>query len=154
MKYYRYENQVSSKEVIQIIEFDEWKRLGYSDQIAKKLQEESNYGDDMALITAQQASNALRFAMACFGNTPNKDTIFESVSKINKFRKDAGLLESINPFGLEDMSELFRELSTIDDIKPTIPELKKRIKYCRNPMEKKKLQQELNQAYKEQKKRR
>lgn len=29
-----------------------------------------------------------------------------------------------------------------------IPELKKRIKYCRNPMEKKKLQQELNAAYK------
>lgn len=137
--------------MIQIIEFDEWKRLGYSDQIAKKLQEESNYGDDMALITAQQASNALMFAMACFGNIPNKDCIIESVSKINKLREDAGLPEVINPFRLEDMSELFRKISTVDDIKPTIPELKKRIKYCKNPMEKKKLQQELNQAYKEQK---
>lgn len=36
---------------------------------------------------------------------------------------------------------------------PTIPELKKRIKYCRNPMERKQLQLELNMAYKEQKKR-
>lgn len=33
-----------------------------------------------------------------------------------------------------------------------ISSLKKRIKYCKNPMEKKKLQQELNVLYKEQKK--
>lgn len=128
-------------------------RLGYSDQIALQLQEESKYGADVPPITAQQANNALRFAMARFGNMPNKDTILESVSRINELREDAGLLESTNPFGLEDMSELFSKLSTIDDIKPTTPELKKRIKYCRNPMEKKKLQQELNQAYKEQKRR-
>ena len=32
-----------------------------------------------------------------------------------------------------------------------ISSLKKRIKYCKNPMEKKKLQQELNALYKEQK---
>lgn len=105
----------------------------------------------MAPITAQQASNALMFAVECFGTIPNKDCIIEAVSKINKIREDAGLLEVINPFSLENMSELFKELSTIDDIKPNIPELKKRIKYCRNPMEKKKLQRELNQAYKEQK---
>lgn len=86
-----------------------------------------------------------------FGIIPNKDCIIESVAKINKLREDASLPEVINPFRLEDMSELFRKLSTVDDIKPTIPQLKKRIKYCKNPMEKKKLQQELNQAYKEQK---
>lgn len=37
--------------------------------------------------------------------------------------------------------------------KDNIPSLKKRIKYCKNPMEKKKLQQELNTLYKEQKRR-
>lgn len=105
----------------------------------------------MAPISAQQASNALMFAMECFGTISNKDAIIEAVSKINKLREDAGLLESINPFGLEDMSELFKKLSTIDDIKPNIPQLKKKIKYCRNPIEKKKLQQELNRVYKEQK---
>lgn len=89
--------------------------------------------------------------MKCFSNIPNMDYIIKAVSKINKLREDAGLLESENPFGMEDMSELFRKLSTADDIKPNIPQLKKRIKYCRNPMEKKKLQQELNMAYKEQK---
>lgn len=37
--------------------------------------------------------------------------------------------------------------------KDNIPSLKKRIKYCKNPIEKKKLQQELNALYKEQKRR-
>ena len=38
-----------------------------------------------------------------------------------------------------------------DNTKDNISSLKKRIKYCKNPMEKKKLQQELNALYKEQK---
>lgn len=51
---------------------------------------------------------------------------------------------------LEQMSELCNEesLSQLD-----ISSLKKRIKYCKNPMEKKKLQQELNALYKELKRR-
>lgn len=53
-----------------------------------------------------------------------------------------------------DTQELLNMMATSNDIKPDIPQLKKRIKYCRNPMEKKKLQQELNQVYKEQKRRR
>lgn len=94
------------------------------------------------------------FAVECLDNIPNKDEIIEDVSKINKLREDAGLLEPIDLFALKDMSELFKKLSTVDDIKPDIPQLKKRIKYCRNPMEKKKLQQELNMVYKEQKRKR
>ena len=51
---------------------------------------------------------------------------------------------------LEKMSDLYN-----NDLlsQPDIPSLKKRIKYCKNPMEKKKLQQELNALYKEQKRR-
>lgn len=94
------------------------------------------------------------FAVECLNNIPNKDNVLKAVSKINKLRENAGLLESIDPFSLKDMSELFKELFTVDDIRPNIPQLKKRIKYCKNPMEKKKLQQELNIAYKEQKKKR
>lgn len=62
------------------------------------------------------------------------------------------------------MPELFMSVRDVDAFlncipqciqsNTNIPELKKRIKYCRNPMEKKKLQQELNQAYKEQKRKR
>lgn len=43
--------------------------------------------------------------------------------------------------------------STFEPPKTDISSLKKRIKYCKNPMEKKKLQQELNALYKEQKRR-
>lgn len=59
------------------------------------------------------------------------------------------------------MSDVFKSGRDVDvflnhipqnkDVNSIIPQLKKRIKYCRNPMEKKKLQQELNMAYKEQK---
>lgn len=51
---------------------------------------------------------------------------------------------------LEKMSDLYN-----NDLlpQPDILSLKKRIKYCKNPMEKKKLQQELNALYKEQKRR-
>lgn len=51
---------------------------------------------------------------------------------------------------LEQMSELCNEDSLPQ---PDISSLKKRIKYCKNPMEKKKLQQELNALYKEHKRR-
>ena len=51
---------------------------------------------------------------------------------------------------LEKMSDLYNnDLLSQQDISS----LKKRIKYCKNPMEKKKLQQELNALYKEQKRR-
>ena len=43
--------------------------------------------------------------------------------------------------------------STFAIPQPDISSLKKRIKYCKNPMEKKMLQQELNALYKEQKRR-
>lgn len=51
---------------------------------------------------------------------------------------------------LEKMSDLYN-----NDLLPQsdISSLKKRIKYCKNPMEKKQLQQELNALYKEQKRR-
>lgn len=51
---------------------------------------------------------------------------------------------------LEKMSDL---LNLESPLPPNISSIKKRIKYCKNPMEKKKLQQELNALYKEQKRR-
>lgn len=40
-----------------------------------------------------------------------------------------------------------------DDFSSDIPSLKKRIKYCKNPLERKSLERQLNAAYKEMKKR-
>lgn len=61
----------------------------------------------------------------------------------------------------EDLLKTAKELDLLDDLvlvpeppKQDISTLKKRIKYCKNPMEKKKLEQELNALYKEHKRNR
>lgn len=61
----------------------------------------------------------------------------------------------------EDLLKTAKELDLLDDLvlvpeppKQDISTLKKRIKYCKNPMEKKKLEQELNTLYKEHKRNR
>lgn len=61
----------------------------------------------------------------------------------------------------EDLIKTAKEFDLLDDLalvteppKQEISTLKKRIKYCKNPMEKKKLEQELNALYKEHKRNR
>ena len=61
----------------------------------------------------------------------------------------------------EDLLKPAKEFDLLDDLalvpeppKQEISTLKKRIKYCKNPMEKKKLEQELNASYKEHKRNR
>lgn len=62
---------------------------------------------------------------------------------------------------LEDLLKTAKESDFLEDLavvseppKQDISTLKKRIKYCKNPMEKKKLEQELNALYKEHKRNR
>lgn len=56
---------------------------------------------------------------------------------------------------LEDsLQELSDRATNPDDFSSDIPSLKKRIKYCKNPLERKSLEGQLNAAYKEMKKRR
>lgn len=62
----------------------------------------------------------------------------------------AKLLETINEMHFGDNFPI----ECIESPKQDIPTLKKRIKYCKNPMEKKKLEQELNTLYKEHKRNR
>ena len=62
----------------------------------------------------------------------------------------AKLIETINEMHLGDNFPI----ECLESPKQDIPTLKKRIKYCKNPMEKKKLEQELNTLYKEQKRNR
>ena len=62
----------------------------------------------------------------------------------------AKLLETINEMHFGDNFPI----ECLEPPKQDIPTLKKRIKYCKNPMEKKKLEQELNTLYKEQKRNR
>ena len=62
----------------------------------------------------------------------------------------AKLLEIINEMHFGDNFPI----ECLEPPKQEISTLKKRIKYCKNPMEKKKLEQELNALYKEQKRNR
>lgn len=62
----------------------------------------------------------------------------------------AKLLETINEMHFGDCFPI----ECPEPPKQDISTLKKRIKYCKNPMEKRKLEQELNALYKEQKKNR
>lgn len=62
----------------------------------------------------------------------------------------AKLLETINEMHFGDNFPI----ECTEPPKQDIPTLKKRIKYCKNPMEKKKLEQELNTLYKEHKRNR
>ena len=56
---------------------------------------------------------------------------------------------------LEDSLQELSELATDpDDFSSDIPSLKKRIKYCKNPLERKSLERQLNDAYRAMKKRR
>ena len=56
---------------------------------------------------------------------------------------------------LEDSLQELSDLATNpDDFSSDIPSLKKRIKYCKNPLERKSLERQLNAAYKSMKKRR
>lgn len=55
---------------------------------------------------------------------------------------------------LEDsLQELSDRATNPDDFSSDIPSLKKRIKYCKNPLERKNLERQLNAAYKKMKKR-
>lgn len=69
------------------------------------------------------------------------------------------LLEQLNQlssqYNKEDLLSSLEEIASgPDDFSSDIPSLKKRIKYCKNPLECKSLERQLNAAYKEMKKRR
>ena len=54
----------------------------------------------------------------------------------------------------ESLQELSEMATDSDDFSSDIPSLKKRIKYCKNPLERKSLERQLNDVYKSMKKRR
>lgn len=54
----------------------------------------------------------------------------------------------------ESLQELSELATDPDDFSSDIPSLKKRIKYCKNPLERKRLERQLNAAYKSMKKKR
>ena len=80
--------------------------------------------------------------------------------ELNQKYKDLGIQTQEDP--IAELLETINEMHFGDNFPIECPEppkqdistLKKRIKYCKNPMEKKKLEQELNALYKEHKRKR
>lgn len=90
----------------------------------------------------------------------------------SKIREELNMQDEVNSLSVSDIDNMFQQICVESsditdklnelkylvedvgqDVRTDISSLKKRIKYCKNPMEKKKLQQELNALYKEQKRR-
>jgi len=80
----------------------------------------------------------------CASNGSNDGySLFEQLNQLSSQYNKEDLLSS-----LEEM------VSDPDDFSSDIPSLKKRIKYCKNPLERKSLERQLNTVYKAMKKRR
>lgn len=96
------------------------------------------------------------------------DTIGKMISAMAEARIQNELDQKYKDLNVESQGDLFedllktaKEFDLLDDLalvpeppKQDISTLKKRIKYCKNPMEKKKLEQKLNALYKEHKRNR
>lgn len=96
------------------------------------------------------------------------DAIGKMISAMAEARIQNELDQKYKDLNVESQGDLFedllktaKELDLLDDLvlvpeppKQDISTLKKRIKYCKNPMEKKELEQELNALYKEHKRNR
>lgn len=77
-------------------------------------------------------------------------------NELNEKYKDLGIQVQEDPMAdFLNMKSLFDDpldvLQPLEPPKQDMPTLKKRIKYCKNPMEKWELEQELNALYKEKK---
>lgn len=84
----------------------------------------------------------------------------QTQNELEQKYKDLGIQVQENPIAklLETINEIHFDdnfpIECLEPPKQEISTLKKRIKYCKNPMEKKKLEQELNALYKEHKRNR
>ena len=96
--------------------------------------------------TTQDKVNGLKFGFECLG-----DGYFHLDLCDDVWFKYYFELQSLGTQEPISLAELFSE----QDVQPqtnTISSLNKRIKYCKNPMEKRDLEQQLNKLYKERKK--
>ena len=65
------------------------------------------------------------------------------------------MIRLLDEYNTENSLQELSELATDpDDFSSDIPSLKKRIKYCKNPLERKSLERQLNASYKSMKKKR
>lgn len=106
--------------------------------------------DDIKVLIASKQMDAI-------GKMISAMTEAQTQNELEQKYKDLGIQVQEDPVAklLETINEMrFGDNFPIECLEPPkqdISTLKKRIKYCKNPMEKKKLEQELNALYKEHK---
>lgn len=77
------------------------------------------------------------------------------LSKLRLYPYQCEMARLLDEYNIENSLQELSDLATDpDDFSSDIPSLKKRIKYCKNPLERKSLERQLNAAYKSMKKKR
>lgn len=107
----------------------------------------SDIGYTIVLPDAGMTSEELRRQLIVVSQILQQQSKIEIYNELERLcDKKHSLHES-----LQELSELATDP---DDFSSDIPSLKKRIKYCKNPLERKSLERQLNAAYKSMKKKR
>lgn len=107
----------------------------------------SDIGYTIVLSDVSMTSEELSRQLIIISQILQQQSKIEIYNEIERLcDKERSLHES-----LQELSEL---ASDSDDFSSDIPSLKKRIKYCKNPLERKSLERQLNAAYRAMKKRR
>ena len=141
------------------------------EQLKQEIERMSHYCDDLKRENNSSSQNikTLKMKMSDINQTIALDVgisaeelskQFLVVSQIMKQQSEIELLKELQRMydskkSLENSLQELSEMATdSDDFSSDIPSLKKRIKYCKNPLERKSLERQLNDAYKTMKKRR
>lgn len=141
------------------------------EQLKQENERMSHYCDDLKRENNSSSQNikTLKMKMSDINQTIALDVgisaeelskQFLVVSQIMKQQSEIELLKELQRMydskkSLENSLQELSEMATdSDDFSSDIPSLKKRIKYCKNPLERKSLERQLNDVYKSMKKRR
>lgn len=141
------------------------------EQLKQEIERMSHYCDDLKRENNSSSQNikTLKMKMSDINQTIALDVgisaeelskQFLVVSQIMKQQSEIELLKELQRMydskkSLENSLQELSEMATdSDDFSSDIPSLKKRIKYCKNPLERKSLERQLNAVYKAMKKRR
>lgn len=126
----------------------------------------------MSVLKAETNLNLMTYESDILRNTIDLITKKQEEYVKNKIQEELGINVEPNTLTIENIKSMLNQFCNNNSVfseevsdsycefreqnkfsKDDVSSLKKRIKYCKNPMEKKKLQQELNALYKEQKRR-
>lgn len=138
------------------INMDEIKnKLNTLEKIAKK----NPWHVNEQFATSDSVAKGLELELIDIGHSENiSEDLKFLIEKLNElgvlklYPYQREMIDILSKFNAEKSLQELSELTTDpDDSSSDIPSLKKRIKYCKNPLERKRLERQLNVVYKEMK---